>query len=36
MLASEDGDPKGANNHASYVTHQKSAQNIVDVLDQLL
>lgn len=28
----EDGDPVGANNHASYVTHQKSAQAIVDVI----
>ena len=32
----EDGDPVGADNHASYVTHQKSAQNIIDILDTLL
>ena len=32
----EDGDPVGANGHASYITHQKSAQNIIDMLDTLL
>jgi hypothetical protein len=26
----EDGDPIGANNHASYITHQKSAQILID------
>ena len=29
----EDGDPEGANNHASYVTHQKSAIEIINELD---
>ena len=29
----EDGDPEGANHHASYVTHQKSASEIIDELD---
>ncbi len=28
----EDGDPVGANNHASYLTHQKSAQIIIDMI----
>ncbi len=31
----EDGDPIGANNHASFITHQKSAQNIIDLINQL-
>jgi len=29
----EDGDPEGAHNHASYVTHQKSALEIINVLN---
>lgn len=29
------GDPEGANNHASYVTHQKSAQTLIDYIKQI-
>ncbi len=29
------GDPIGANQHASYETHQKSAQNIIDLINQI-
>lgn len=32
----EDGDPIGAHNHASYITHQKSAQNIIDTLEMFI
>jgi len=32
----EDGDPEGAHNHASYLTHQKSAQNIIDFLEDFI
>lgn len=28
----EDGDPEGAHNHASYITHQKSADLIIDAI----
>jgi hypothetical protein len=31
----EDGDPAGANGHASFITHQKSAENIISLIDQL-
>jgi len=31
----EDGDPEGANNHASYITHQKSAQIIIDAIEEI-
>jgi hypothetical protein len=32
----EGGDPIGANNHASYITHQKSAQNLIDHINQIM
>lgn len=31
----QDGDPVGANNHASYFTHQKSALSIIDLITSL-
>lgn len=31
----EDGDPIGANNHCSYISHQKSAQNIIDAIESI-
>lgn len=32
----DDGDLAGANNHASYITHQKSAQSLIDVINEIL
>lgn len=32
----EDGDLAGANNHASYATHQKSAQNLIQKIESIL
>jgi len=31
----EDGDPVGANNHASYITHQKSAAILIELIQSL-
>ena len=32
----DDGDLAGANNHASFITHQKSAQLLIDVIEGIL
>ena len=32
----EDGDLAGANGHASYITHQKSAQNLIDQIELII
>ncbi|MCF7932605.1 MAG: hypothetical protein K9K93_05510 [Acholeplasmataceae bacterium] len=32
LKVGEDGDPEGANHHAHYVTHQKSANRIIDLI----
>lgn len=32
----DDGDLEGANHHASFITHQKSAQNLIDVINDIL
>jgi len=32
----DDGDLAGANNHASFITHQKSAQILIDFIEDIL
>jgi hypothetical protein len=35
MQVGQDADPIGANHHASYMTHQKSAQILVEYINQI-
>lgn len=36
MQVGDNGDPEGANNHASYVTHQKSAHILIDAITEII